>query len=128
MKSPLISPRITAITAPLGLLAIAAATLIPIYQGSFSYSALSRWLYTIGAAVLLLSRLFGSVSVADLRLRRLYRIESWSAIFFCVAAFFMWYPEGSPRDWLAFTLAGAAIQIYTSFAIPARQRKVKNGQ
>ena len=56
MKSPLISPRITAITAPLGLLAIAAATLIPIYQGSFAYSTLSRWLYTIGAAVLLLSR------------------------------------------------------------------------
>ena len=53
-----------------------------------------------------------------MRVRRLSRIESWSAIFFCVAAFFVFYDQTSLRDWLAFTLAGGCIQAYTSIMIP----------
>ena len=31
------------------------------------------------------------------------------------------------RDWVAFTLAGAAIRCYTSIAIPNRQRRIADG-
>ena len=30
----------------------------------------------------------------------------------------MFYEAAGPRDWIAFTLAGGAIQIYTSIMIP----------
>lgn len=119
--------RVAAVLAPVGLMAIAVATLIPIYNGSFITGILPKCLYSAGAVILLACRLFTPYRGGDLRLRRLYRIESWSALFFCVGGFFMWYPSASVRDWLAFTLAGAAIQIFTSFAIPARQRKLKAG-
>lgn len=44
-------------------------------------------------------------------MKRLARLEAWSGVFFCVAAFFMFYDPSSNRDWLAFTLAGGAVQI-----------------
>ena len=49
-----------------------------------------------------------------MRVRRLGRIELWSCIIFCVAGFFMWYEPEQPRDWIAFTLAGGALQVYAS--------------
>ena len=115
--------RTAAALAPLGLLAVAVATLIPIMRGAFDSGLFPKCLYSAGALFLLVCRLFSPYRGADVRLRRLHRIENWSALFFCVGAFFMWYPGAAARDWLAFTLAGAAVQIYTSFAIPARQRK-----
>ena len=75
--------------------------------------------------MLLIGRIFSSYKGDNLRLKRLYRIESWSAIFFCVAVFFMFYERAGARDWLAFTLAGGAIQIYTSIMIPRTIAKSK---
>ena len=63
----------------------------------------------------------------DARLKRLHRIESWSAVFYCAAAFLLFYTH-ELRDWLAFTLAGAAIQIITSIAIPMREAKLARGE
>lgn len=113
----------------LSLLLIAVATVYPLVIQPQAFSPGSgivwyKYLYGGGAVLMLVCRLFIRHADKDLRLRRLYRIENWSAIFFCVATFFMFYPEGKPRDWLAFTLAGAAIQIFTSLMIPLRQRKV----
>ena len=65
----------------LGLLLIAVATLIPILSGGFPESPLYKYLFSAGALVCL------------------------------AAALFRWYPGSSPRDWLAFTLAGATIRI-----------------
>jgi hypothetical protein len=87
------------------------------------------WIFSAGAVLLLIIRLFTPFRGTDLRLKRWHRIESWSAIFFCVAAFFLFWPEGQLRDWLAFTLAGAVIQIITSIAIPLREAKLtRKGQ
>lgn len=87
-----------------------------------------RWVAVAGAAILLVARIFTRPESDDLKLRRLLRIELWSAIFFCAACVFLFVPGGTLRDFIAFTLAGAAIQIYTSIAIPARLRKLrKNG-
>lgn len=96
----------------LGLLLVLAATAMPLLQVS---GLVWRYLFCAGALLALVGRIcapFYSGSI--LRVRRLNRLELWSCIMFCAAGFFMWYiPERT--DWLAFTLAGGSIQIYTSF-------------
>ena len=101
----------------IGMLLVAAGTVMPLLmQGTGS--DLYKYVYGGGALMLLIGRIFTTYKGDNLRLKRLYRIESWSAIFFCVAVFFMFYEDASSRDWIAFTLAGGAIQIYTSIMIP----------
>lgn len=124
------TPLLASAGAPAGLLIIFVSTLVPFFL-AHSLWALKAYpfVYSAGAVFLLIVRLFTPFRGDDLRLRRLHRIESWSAIFFCAAAFFLFYNPGQLRDWLAFTLAGALLQIFTSLAIPARQNKLKrNGQ
>lgn len=104
----------------LGMLLIVAGTLSPLMGGHVS---LYRWIYGAGALLLLVIRIFTPYTGKALRLKRLYRIESWAALFFCVATFFMFYQPGIMRDWLVFTLAGGAIQIYTSIMIPLVVKK-----
>lgn len=105
-----------------GMLLIAAGILIPIFQGSIQ-SDIFRYIYAAGALILLGGRLFSSYNGPNLRLKRLYRMETWSSVFFCVAAFFLFYDKGLLRDPLAFTLAGALIQTYTSIMIPRLLQK-----
>lgn len=107
-----------------GMLLIVAGTMMPIFnlEGDYFTGTIYKYVYSAGALLLIVSRLFSSYKGKNDRLRRLYRIESWSAIFFCVAAFFMFYGDAA-RDWLAFTLAGGAIQIYTSIMIPYVAKK-----
>ena len=101
----------------IGMLLVAAGTVMPLLmQGTGS--DLYKYVYGGGALMLLIGRIFTTYKGDNLRLERLYRIEGWSAIFFCVAVFFMFYEDASSRDWIAFTLAGGAIQIYTSIMIP----------
>lgn len=101
----------------IGMLLVAAGTVMPLLmQGTGS--DLYKYVYGGGALILLFGRIFTTYKGDNLRLKRLYRIEGWSAIFFCVAVFFMFYEDASSRDWIAFTLAGGAIQIYTSIMIP----------
>ena len=100
-----------------GMLLIATAIVIPIFTRSIS-SDLFRYIYAAGAVILLVGRLFSSYEGTNIRLKRLYRLEAWSAVFFCVAAFFLFYDRTLLRDPLAFTLAGGLIQTYTSIMIP----------
>ena len=108
----------------IGMLLIAASTVMPLLMQDAS-SDLFKYVYGGGAAMLIIGRLFTSYKGDNVRLKRLYRIETWSAIFFCVAVFFMFYEGAGARDWLAFTLAGGAIQIYTSIMIPRTIAKSK---
>lgn len=115
--------------ATIGLLMIAIATAEPLILQPEAFLPGSeivwyKYLYGAGAVVMLLCRLFTKHQESDLRLRRLLRIENWSAIFFCVGTFFLFYPQAKARDWLAFTLAGAAIMIFTSLMIPLRRSKL----
>ena len=116
---------LAAIGAPVALLLVLLATLVPFFMSGEEWAqAAYPYVYSAGAAALLVIRLFTPYRGKDFRLKRLHRIESWSAIFFCAAAVFLFYPGASLRDWLAFTLAGAAIQIITSLAIPMRESKL----
>lgn len=110
--------------ASLGLLIYMVALSVPAWQPPEVY----RWIAATGALILLVARIFTRYRGSDLKLRRLVSIQLWSAIFFCAAAVFLFVPGGTVRDFIAFSLAGAAIQIYTSIAIPARRRKLaRNG-
>ncbi|MDE6135196.1 MAG: hypothetical protein K2F79_06450, partial [Muribaculaceae bacterium] len=94
------------------------ATLVPFALANESWARETYpYVYAVGSAALLLIRLFTPYTGSDLRQKRWYRIQSWSAIFFCVASFFLFYSPGQLRDWLAFTLAAAVIQVIASFAI-----------
>lgn len=115
------------ILSTVGLLMIVAGTLIPIFQGfEHPYWAMPRWfayVYAAGAVILFVSKLFAKYRGKNDRVKRLYRLETWSSVFFIVASFFLFYEIESSRNWLAFTLAGGAIQVYTSIMIPRTIRK-----
>lgn len=117
-STPEITPRakICIMGSTLGLLLVAAATVIPIIAGGFPTSSLYKWIFTAGAIVCLASTLFNPAPRQwPLTRRRWHRIEGWSSIFFCVAAAFLFIPGSAPRDWLAFTMAGAIIRIICFF-------------
>lgn len=101
----------------IGLILIAVAALLPILRLGENFY---RWIYAVGAAACLGGRLatISAFKGFDLRVRRLARMEFWAAIMFAVATFFMFYKGAGPTDWLAFTLAGAALQTYTSIMLP----------
>lgn len=105
------------ILAPIGLLIIAAATLIPIFTGGFELLPVMRWVYGAGALIALVARLFSPYRGTDLRLKRMVRMQAWSALFFVAAAVFLFVPGTAPRDWLALTMAGAVVQIIASVMI-----------
>lgn len=98
-----------------GLILIAIGVLMPIL--GIGVPAF-KWVYGAGAVVSLIGRIMTPYKGDILRVKRLHRIEAWSSIFFCVATFFMFYPGAGASDWLAFTLAGGCILLYTSIMIP----------
>lgn len=105
-----------------GLLLIVGGTLLPLAT-SLRCGDSFRYIYSAGAVLVLIGRLFTPYEGDILRVKRLYRIEAWSAIFFCAGAFFLFYEPRILRDWLAFTLAGGCIQAYASFMIPRELKK-----
>ncbi len=111
----------------IGFLMIAAAMIVPLVQGPYSPDQWFKYVYAAGAVIMLICSLLTPYKGKDLKLKRLYRIQSWSAIMFCAATFFLFWPDATLRDWIAFTLAGAVIRAYSNFAIVARQRKLASG-
>lgn len=105
-----------------GMLLIAAGIVIPIISMNI-HNDLFRYLYAAGALLTLIGRLFSPYDGDNARLKRLYRIETWSSLFFCAAAFLLFYDKTNLRDPLAFTLAAGIIQIYTSIMIPRHIKK-----
>ncbi len=109
----------------LGLLMIMVASGLPLLRmghGWFGY------LYAAGAALVLIGRLMYPVpKQAPLRLRRLLRMELWTALVFIAGAVFTFLNQRGGNDWLAFTMAGGVLTIYTSIMIP-RQKLDKSGR
>lgn len=113
------------VVATLGLLVIMLGTLLPIMQVKIGPQAVGWWKYVYagGALCFLVGKLFSPYTGIHPRIKRLYRIESWSAVFFCVAAFFLFWNNDGTRDVWAFTMAGGALLIFTTIAIPRTIRK-----
>lgn len=113
------------ILATVGLLGIAVGTLLPIVNVHFGPGAITWWkyIYAGGALCFLVGKLLTRYTGIHPRIRRLVRIESWSAIFFCVAAFFIFYRQYMTNDAWAFTLAGGILLVFTTLAIPSTANK-----
>lgn len=111
---------IMVVLATVGLLTIAVGTLLPVLSVKFGPQTVAWWkyVYAAGALCFLAGKLFSPYTGTHPRIKRLYRIESWSAVFFCVAAFFLFWGADTMRDVWAFTLAGGALLIFTTIAIP----------
>ena len=114
-------PAWAVVMALIGLLAIAAGTLLPILNVQLEPQAVGQWwkyVYAGGAVCFLVGKLLSPYTGEHPRIKRLFRIEAWSAVFFCVAAFFLFYNGNVTRDSWAFTLAGGALLVFTTIAIP----------
>lgn len=74
-----------------------------------------RYVFAAGAALVLFAQLAAPNDGANLRLRRLHRIGIICALLYCASAALTFYRQGT-TDWVAFLMAGAALQIYVSFA------------
>jgi len=105
----------------IGLLMIACGMVMPFFAG-LQFVAF-RYIFCAGAVLTLLSRLFTRYGGDNLRVKRLHRLEFWSALLYCVAGFFLFYPHGTLQEALAFTLAGAFVQVYASIMIGIEERK-----
>lgn len=85
-RAPSAAMSILAIT---GLLGIAVGTMLPMI-GVLTAGAVAWWkyVYAAGAACYLVAKFFTPYTGSHPRVKRLMRIESWSAIFFCVVSVF----------------------------------------
>lgn len=118
------------VLATVGLLAIAVGTLMPILNVQIAPGAAGTWwkyCYAGGALCFLIAKLFTPYTGTHQRIKRLFRIEVWSALFFCAAAFFLFYNGNVSRDSWAFALAGGALLVFTTIQIPrVVRRELKN--
>lgn len=109
-----------------GLLVIVAMAVLPLLM------PVGQWMrvaFAAGAALVLVARLFQRYDGDNIRIKRLYRINIVSALLFCCSAALMFihtdimgYLPG-PTDWVALLMAGAALQIYASFALDNELKK-----
>lgn len=103
-----------------GLLCVMVGTALPLLRVD---GDIFKWIYCVGALLTVVAKLMRPVAKHwPLPARRLMRVEIWAALMFCAGGFFMWYPAAGygTTDWIAFTLAGAAILVYASLMIPRR--------
>ena len=122
--------------ASLGLLFVLAAMMAPFLSGLVGHSMMwAKWVYAAGALLYTCARVVNVNAPSDsLRLRRLRRLEFWAGMCFIVGGAFWFYKEqyysgifAGPltvmRQTVAFTMAGAVIQIVASWMIASRMRK-----
>lgn len=112
--------NLSTMLAMVGLLLIMAAMAMPVFHLDRTFIT---WIYAVGAASLLAGRLMQKTPEgASPKLRRLMRMEVWTALVFVAGAVFLFLPvkpgAGEGNDWIAFTLAGGVLTLYTSIMIP----------
>ena len=128
--------RYVELGATLGLLLVLAAMVAPFVGVLSGHSVMwARWVYAAGALVYTVARVVNVNAPGDsLRLRRLRRLEFWGGMCFIIGGAFWFYklqyysgfaagPLAVMRQTVAFTMAGAVIQIVASWMISYRMKK-----
>lgn len=119
-----------------GLLLVLAAMMAPFLGGLAGHPMVwAKWVYAAGALLYTVARVIDVNAPGDsLRLRRLRRLEFWAGMCFIIGGAFWFYKEqyyaglfAGPlavmRQTVAFTMAGAVIQIVASWMIAFRMKK-----
>ncbi|MCM1368826.1 MAG: hypothetical protein NC204_00455 [Candidatus Amulumruptor caecigallinarius] len=119
-------------TATVGLLLVAAATVAP-FANMPGLLDIFKWIYAAGALIYTVARMVNVNEPTDsLRVRRMRRMEMWAGFAFCTGAFFWFFnshrfPGGFSLkvigETVTFTLAGALIQIISSWMLVAALKK-----
>lgn len=113
--------NISALLSMVGLIVILSAAALPFFHLG---RQLTAWVYGAGAVMLLIGKFMSPVPAnAPIRLRRLLRMEIWTALIFVAGAVFLFLPQAGGNDWIAFTLAGGLLTVYTSIMIPRESKK-----
>lgn len=117
------------------LMLVAIGLIVPFAAiGNFQLLNAMRIVYAVGALGFTIARMVNVNAPHDSkRLRRLRRMEMWAGLCFVAGGFFWFYntaklpgyPFSLPvmRDTVAFTMAGAVIQVVASWMITARMKK-----
>lgn len=104
------------------LLLLLGSAALPIFKINWPGA---KYVFAAGAVATLVARMLMKHTSTNTRVKRLHRIENVSAMCYCVSAFFLFYPDADPGDWLGFLTAGAALQIYTAFTIDYLEKRDK---
>lgn len=128
--------RYVEIAAAVGLLLVLLAMMAPFLSRLIGRSMMwAKWVYAAGALVYTIARVINVNAPGDsLRLRRLRRLEFWAGMCFIVGGAFWFYkldyysgffagPLAVMRQTVAFTMAGAVIQIVASWMIASQMKK-----
>ncbi len=125
------------LAASLGLILVLAAMVAPFFGGlAVDRSMGWRWVYAAGALIYTMARVIDVNAPGDsLRLKRLRRLEFWAGMCFIAGAAFWFYRLSYyseiysagilavMQQTVAFTMAGAVIQIVASWMISSRMKK-----
>lgn len=118
-----------------GLLLICVALAAPfVASGDLALLEIFKWVYSAGALVYVCARVAGARDNGEsVRLRRLRRMEFWGGMCFVAGAAFWFYSErhlgpyagmlAVLRQTILFTLAGAVIQVISSWLIVSQTGK-----
>lgn len=115
----------TTIILSVGMIILLVTAVMPIIGMSFSWV---KYVYACGAVMTLLARVFDRYTGKNTAIKRLYRIQAVSSVCYCVSAATLCVPLGgyvSEKDWIAFLMAGAVMQIYSSWRLQSEEKKEK---
>lgn len=117
--------RIQGVLLALGMVMLMVSAAFPLLGVWPEGMLLMRYIFAAGAATVLAVRLTEVYEGKNLRVKRLHSLERVSAFLYCVSAFLLFYYGNrlGGGDWIAFLLAGAIMQIYTSFMIQHEEEK-----
>lgn len=110
-----INPKLINAALCTGMLLLMGAAALPIF--GIKWEGL-RYIFAAGALITLIAQIATPSPSGELRVRRLTRMNVWSAIIYCVSAacLFTTSPD-MQKSWVAFLLAGAVLQIYATLMI-----------
>ena len=124
--------------ATFGLGLVAAGLVAPFssYENTV-WLVIFKWIYAVGAVLYTVARIVAATGRDEsFRVRRLRRMEAWAGIAFCFGAFFWFYNTSRIdsdvltfrmlNETIIFTLAGALIQIISSWMLSSALRKGQN--
>ena len=110
-----VNPKVINLVLCVGMLVLLASAFLPIVGVRWDWL---RWAFAAGAVMTLVSQVLMPVASENFRVRRLGRMNVWSAILHCVSAACLFiHDESMQKSWVAFLLAGAVLQIYATLMI-----------
>ncbi len=124
----------------IGLTVIAIGLLVPLFNLLHTEVVADfKWIYTLGAVLFLGARCIDTSDPSEpARIRRMRRMEFWAGVAFAAGAFFWFYdssrlgslagPLAVMRNTILFSLAGAMIQVISSWMIYFAAKKLARGE